>query len=781
MVGCEGWIEADLKLGHGLRRALMTGVALFVLGAPSWALAQSQSPATLTPVPADTVGEVIVTAQRRSENLQAVPLTVQAFTAADIQKAGIKSSLDLSQFTPNVDIGLPGGEGAQPIVVIRGIGLNDGNTNNAGPNGIYVDEVYLAAPTSQNFQVFDLKQIEVLKGPQGTLYGRNTSGGAINFVTAKPTDTFSGDILTSYSSFNTFNLEAAVGGPLAQHLDGRIAVTTTQSDGYMNNALTGNKENGQNSFAARGLLLYQPNTNLSILVGAHGGYLDTRPAEYRMVGTLDPNTLQQCSTANVLAGSCVDLSGYGTPKGFYDGAYNRQEHQRVVDLGGFARIEYDFGTLKLTSITAYDYNQSFRPEDTDAAPDRLVEANYAVQSNDVSQELRLSQSTKTWDWTAGLYYSSETLHQNQPLFILLDFDDLFGPGSGDGIAERAYDNSRQTTDSYAIFAQGDYHLTDQLKITLGGRYSYETKSFIYNASYQTQQGGINNFGPLTTIPTFNEQLHDGAFNYRAAVDYTLVKDVSIYGSIATGFKSGGFNGGFLSTDPAEIATQLRPVKPEHVTSYEAGVKAEFFDRRLRVDLAAFYNDYNNQQVFTLVQSPVPNNPPVNVLDNAPKAHTDGLDMSIVFTPLAGLTLTENFGYLQTRLDQYTVTRSPGAPDYTGNVLPLAPSISSSMNVDYRRTLFGGEADFQFSANYKSKQFFDTSNDPLTTQGNYWIENLRVAYRPSRFPNLEVAAYVHNLADTHYLVDGFDLSSPFGLLEDVVGRPRSFGGELNYRF
>lgn len=726
-----------------------------------------------------TVEEIVVTAQRKSENLQQVPITVQAITAAAIQNLGIKSSTDLSQFTPNVAIATPAGEGNQPIITIRGIGLNDYNSNNSGPNGVYIDEVYLSAPGSQTFQVFDLEQIEVLKGPQGTLYGRNTSGGAINFISTKPSDVFTADAHLSYSSFNTFNFEGAVGGPITSNLSGRIAVTTKQSDGYMHNSLTGQDENGANSYAARAQLLYKASDALKVLLTLHGGYVDNRPTEYRHVGSINPATGAYCSVSATLSGQCIDALGYGTPSGFYDGAWNRQQHLRIRDWGASARVDYTPGPITFTSLTALTHNDRFHPEDSDASPNRLIEINYGVQSNTITQEFRASQTTSRFDWVAGAYLLHEILRQDQPSFVFLDIDKIYGAHAGDGTAFVSPNRNRQGTDSYAVYGQGDYNLTDRLKLTVGGRYSSEKKTFAYTAGYAFQAGGIDHFAPVINVPSFGGRLRDDAFNYRLALNYAATDDLRVYASVASGFKSGGFNGGFLSADPSEIAVQLTPVSPEHVTAFEVGVKADLLDRRLRVNASVFYNDYRDMQVFTLIPSPI-QNIPLNVLDNAPKAHTQGLDLSIIGKPVGWITITQSLGLLDTRLDRYTVTRDPRTPDYSGNKLPLAPEVSASTIVEVKREMFGGTTDLQLSANYKSKQFFDTSNNPLTTQKPYWIANARLGYSPDQAA-WEAAVFVRNLNDQKYLVDAFDLSTPFGVVEQIVGVPRSVGVELNYKF
>ena len=761
------------------RAALLAGGAIgsFTLCARAY----SQEAPAAPPPPSNTISEIVVTAQKRSENIQNVPIAIQALSPTEIRSLGVRSSADLGQFISNVDITSPAGEGNEAIVTIRGIGLNDYDSNNAGPNGVYVDETYISAPASQTFQTFDLDRIEVLKGPQGTLYGRNTSGGALNFITAKPSDTVKGDLLASYGSFNTLNVEAALGGPIAASLDGRVAVVTNQSDGYFHDLASGKRENGSNNFAGRAELQWKPTSALTVLFNLHGGRVDQRPTEYRHIGTLDSATGLQCGNADILAGRCVDAFGTGTPRGFYSGSVDRTAHLRTNDWGGYGRADYDLGAVKLTSLTSFNHNDRFHPEDTDATALRLLEIDFGAVSNTVTQEFRASHTGGRLNWVAGVYYLHEVLKQDQPLSLFADADLVFGaPGAGDGFAARLYDRSRQQTAAYAAFGQADYRITDRLKLTLGGRYSYEHKSFDYQGSLQTQQGGLDSYGPILDLGLYRAKLTDDSFNYRAALDYTIRPGLLAYVSIATGFKSGGFNGSFLSTDPAEIARQLVPVRPEHVRTYETGFKGIFLDRRLLFDVAAFYNEYTDEQVFTPVNSPVPTNPPLNVLDNAPKAHTQGFDIQVIAKPVTGLTLSENLGLLEAKLDQYTVSLAPGAPDYSGNRLPLAPRVSSSTVADYRFQAGSGTADLQLSAAYKSRQFFDTTNDPLVAQKGYWIVNGRLAYTLAD-QRTELAVYAHNLLDRKYISGASNLSNTFGILEYVVGRPREVGVELNFKF
>ena len=723
---------------------------------------------------------IVVTAQKRAEDIQSVGSSIQAFSGKSLEDLGIKSTSDIAQFAPNVSIALPSGAGNQPLISIRGIGLNDYDTNNAGPNGVYLDEVYLSTPSSQTFSTFDLQSVEVLKGPQGTLYGRNTDGGAINLVSVKPSDEFSANLHAEYGSYNTANLEGAIGGEILSGLDGRAAFTINRSEGYVHNLLTGENENGAGSFAVRGMLLFKPIDALKMLFNVHGGQVDNRPTEYRHLGDLDPATGAQCTPAQTNAAQCVDLFGYGTPAKFYDGAYNRQQHLRVTNAGSYLRMDYDVGAVNLTSISAVEYNNKLHPEESDASPNRLLEINFGVHSTTISQELRAAQSRDTYNWVAGLYYLHENLAQNQPLFFGLDGDTVFGaPGALDGVAFRAFDTSEQLTDAYAAFGQGEYLFFDQLKLILGGRLSKEHKSFLYNGSIQLQQGGQDNFGPVTElVPPTPEHLDDSNFSWKAALNYNLTKDVLAYMSATTGFKSGDFNGSFLSTDQNEIKRQLVPVRPEKVKSYEIGIKSSWFERRVIANVAAFYNDYRDMQVFILIPSPDNAGFSINVLDNAPKTHTMGIDFDIAGKLTPNLTLSLQAGILQAKIDDFKSSRSLSLLDYSGNQLPVAPHGSASVLLDYKLPLPVGALDLQANANYRSHMWFDVSNDPWIQQSGYWLMNARAAYDNGHW---EVGAFVHNIANQEYYNDMFDLTVPFGLIQGIRGTPRMFGVEFNWRY
>lgn len=725
------------------------------------------------------IEEITVTAQKRAQNVQDVPISVSALDGGTLKELGIKSSDEVAEFMSNLQIALPSGKGNQPLISIRGVGLSDFNTNNAGPNGVYADEVYLSSPASQTFQTFDLDRVEVLKGPQGTLYGRNTTGGAINYISAKPTDDPFASVHSSYGSFNTWETDGVVSGPITDRIKGRLAFEHGQSDGYMENLQNGKTENGANDYAARGIIEAKVTSDLTLTWNLHGGRTDTRPAEYRQVGTLSA-PFTQCANAAILAGQCTDLYGYKASSGFYQGNYNRDQDLHIGAYGTSLRADYVLGSVTLTSLTAFEYATKYHPEDTDAEPNRLLEVDYGVKSKTFTQEFRAAGGGESYHWLGGIYYLNEDLNQNQTSYALLDLDKVFFPGIGNGNALVGTGISTQRTAAYAGYGQTDFQLLDRLRLTLGGRYTYEHKAFDGIGLLSTETNG--SFPAQAPIYGAQENLSNGKASWRAALDYKLTDQVMTYASISTGFKSGGFNGGFLDTNPANALRQLQPIKPETVTAYEVGFKSDLFDKRLRLNGAAFYYDYSDMQVFNLIPAQAAGALPVQVLDNAPTATIEGIELSAETKPVRDFTTQLNLGLLNTKMG--TFISGQGTSDvenFTGHRLSLSPKFNAEAIAAYTIDMPNDDlVKAETSLSYRSKQFFDVRNDPLLTQAGYWLLNARVSYRTDD-GHWEFAAFGKNLTGTKYLNYATNLSNPFGLLEEVVGPPRSGGIEVTYRY
>ncbi|MBO1325549.1 TonB-dependent receptor [Acetobacter garciniae] len=725
------------------------------------------------------IEDVVVTSQHRQERIQDIPISITAFDAKTLKKFNLKSSDDLASHLTDVQIAMPSGKGNQPLIAIRGIGLNDTNTNNAGPNGVYVDGIYEASPAGQTFQTFDLERVEVLKGPQGTLYGRNTTGGAISYVTAKPTDKFYANQDIEYGSWNSVSMTSILNGKIADGVDGRVAINYNYSDGYFRDLTDNNTTNGANDLAYRGQIKAKPADDLTLLFNFHGGLVSRRPDEYRNVGTFNGAFGDTCSNSAITAGHCTDLYGYNGSKSFYKGYYNRDRPLWINAMGGSVQLEWSPGPFTLTSLTGYEVSHKIHPEDTDAGPNQILEIDYGVRSTDISQEFRVNGSGRRYHWLVGLYYLNEHLKQDQSLNELTDLDQILGmAGAGDGTSMATRTINGQFTQSVAAFSQVDYEILDRTHLTLGGRLTYEHKAFNDYTLASIEEGGV--MPARTPLYSIQENLTNRAASWRVAIDHKFTNAIMAYGSISTGFKSGGFNGGFLDIDPVNAAYQLRPVKPEYVTAYEVGFKADFLRHRLRWNAAGFFNSYRDQQIYNLI--PGSNGVALSTLGNAPRAQIKGVESEFDLTPIPRLTMQLNVSFLNAQLGRFTAgAGTPSAVSYRGNQLPNAPHITATMLAMYHVPFQNGD-DLQFMLNssYRSHQYFDSTNNPLVAQRAYWLFNGKITYALAK-PNLQISFIGKNLTGEKYLNFMSNLSSGLGILEEVVGTPRYFGGEANYTF
>jgi iron complex outermembrane receptor protein len=527
----------------------------------------------------------------------------------------------------------------------------------------------------------------------------------------------------------------------------------------------------------------QVTDDLTLLFNVHGGNVNRRPDEYKNVGVLTGVLGAMCSNAAILAYQCTDVFGYKAPSAFYKGYYDRDANLYINALGGSMRADWQLGDVALTSLTAYETSHKLHPEDSDADPYDVVEINYGVKSTDITQEFHASGQGANYHWLAGLYGLVEHLQQNQAIALFTDVDQLFGfPGIGDGLAEYARTLNGQFTESTAIFGQGDVELFPGARLTLGGRLTYEHKTFdaLSLATFETNAA----FPPETPLYDLQENLANRGASYKAAFDYRLTKTILAYASISTGFKSGGFNGGFLANDVPEALVQLRPIKPEYLTDYEIGEKADWLDGRLRVNTAGFYYSYRDLQTYNIIQSPLAASGealPLSVLTNAPTATIEGAEFELDAAPFPNLDTSVTVSYVDAYLGPFVSGAGSGPPQVlTGKELPNTPRFTVILQGDYKIPVRSGGFDVFASLNYRSHQFFESNNNPLVAQNGYWILNARVAYTTAN-QKWEFAAIGRNLTGQEYLNFSNDLTSGFGLLEEIVGPPRYIGGEVIYHY
>ena len=740
--------------------------------------------------------EILVTAQKREQPLQETPISVTAFTGDMIENLGLRQSVDIAAQTPNYSVGYPNGDTGVPALFIRGVGLNDFSTLNQGPIAAYADEVYIASAAAQIFQLLDVERVEVLRGPQGTLYGRNATGGAVNYVSRKPTTELDGWARASAGEWHSTKFEGAIGGPIGDKLGYRLAVLKTDSDGWMKNEFTGHDQQGVNELAWRALLEANPNEDLNLLLNVHGGKTKSDSVQYRHLGTW-PEAFwfgDNCPNSQILAGNCVDVVGYSEDAPFtnpftgvdspavpqYDkGNYDFEAKNDTSFWGSSLTANWSFGNeMTLTSISAYDKIDDSRPEETDASPADTLTGVLGIDQTTYSQEIRLAQQRDGWNWLVGAYYlndqgddktSFDLLRLLRPFYVGVDDPLICGPlvpvGNPTGFCppESVFEQqsgTKQTIESVSIYGDATIDLNDAWTLAFGLRYTDE--SVDQNARFFYVQPDAGN--PI--ISSADESTSFDNVSGRAVASWRANDNVMLYASISTGFKAGGIQ----STTDGSF-----PYKEETLLSYETGFKTTLAGGKIRFNGSAFYYDYSDMQVFQFV---IVGNPPLplSLLTNASDAEIYGGELEFQWLPVEHVLINLGLGLLNT---EYLHFKDDLGNDFSGNNITLAPDVTFNGMAQYDVPLSFGTLTFQADWSYQSKVYFDSLNNPLLSQDSYWLSNGRIAWT-SLDDRWEVAAWGRNLGDEEVMVYAFDLSF-FGLHEQMLGTPRQYGVEVTYRY
>lgn len=756
-----------------MKQALLVSAAIAALCSPLAAHAQDtadQIDQTAEEAP-QIFGNIIVTARKIEENSQDVPISISTFGGDALNEIGITGSQELGNLVPGLEIGRTNGGAAPLIIFLRGSGLNDFGTNNAGPVALYADDVYISSPPLTQFQFFDVERVEVLKGPQGTLYGRNTTGGAIKTISNKPTDEFEFRGRALVGEFEMTEFEAAISGPITEGLRVRAAIQKTDSDGYGTNLVDGSTTNGRDSLSWRAMADIDVADNFRIRLNVHGAHDNSEVARPNFLGIIPPD------------GS--DIFGYSGPGtgNVFDGLYDPAPDNDFDNIGGYVDMEWEIGEVTITSVTAFDDVEAFNVDDTDAGPNEFLDFIFGSDSQTFTQELRATGRTGSLNWLVGAFYLQEELNQDQTADIarlLRDipvefggtggFPDPFGELTGGLPVVFARTINTQDTQTFAVFGQLDYALSDQWTVTVGGRFTAERRDF--DGTGQIEEELLAPV-PIPLYEVEGLEQDDDAVSFKFGLDYTPSDDVLLYASFSRGFKSGGFNGGNVGFQPDPIAA-LEPFEPEFVNAYELGFKSELLDNSLRINGAVFLNDTSDLQVFTLINT---GDLPITQLTNAADAEVFGFELDVTAYPLDGFVLNFTTAYLDSELQNFI---SGNGEDLSGNQLAFTPRWSISGFARYDHDLGNaGSVYAQGSFSYKDDQFFSTENDPLAGQEAYTLVNARIGYETAN-GRFGIAAFVKNLTDEAYFTNIFDLTD-FGFYQRFLGEPRQFGAEVLFNF
>jgi len=735
-----------------LRRPLVAAVAL-AAAATLPGLAQAQGSGLLE--------EVNVTAQKREESVQDLPISVTAFSGDTMKALGFTNSIQLAAQTPGLQTAQINGEGNIPVVSIRGVGMLDFSEHNESPSAVYVDEFYKAILSSLDFQLFDLERAEVLRGPQGTLFGRNATGGLVQYLTVKPSQETEGYVDVTAAEYGEIITEGAVGGGLTDTVAGRVSAIYSKHDGYSDQKYPGNKDgNALDMWGARGQLAFDSGEDLFILAMVSGGHNknDGGNTYQYQASSLDPNTGLAVKQPNP---PFVPNDRRAVNTDLPD------MKLETDDFLSLLRIEYAVNdNIQLVSLSGYEnFNKEFT-NDPDASPLAIFGTYYDAKGEEWTQELRLAGEYDKSRWIAGVFYMD---YQNMGKQNAILGPDGYGEASGPYIPYQDIDWDMHTK-TWAVFGQYEYDITDRLTGVLGARYGSEDKRF--EATWVSELGNPADALDFTKAAVGDLTKFDKSnTSYNARLNYHVTEDLLTYVGTARAYKAGTFNMGFF---PLADINQI-PVGEERLTSYEIGFKSTFADGLARLNGATFYYQYDDHQAFVFDSATL-----TNFLFNN-DAEVYGAELELQASPWEGWDFVLGVSYLDTTLND---VREPGGEGTGGAVkdrnMVMAPELSANALVRYSFGAFGGTAALQADGTYNDEQYFDAFNSPALKEGSYVMGNVRASWT-SGDDHWTTTVFVENVTDEEYRGYAFDLTGTIGSLQEVWSRPRWAGVTVGYRF
>ena len=681
--------------------------------------------------------EVIVTAQRRTENLQDIPLAVTSFSARNLSDKGVYDLFGLTSLAPNLDVVQNNG---RVKVFIRGIGLTLDNSGSEGAVAVHQDGVVIAYPNSQGTSFHDIERIEVLRGPQGTLFGRNATGGTLNIITRGPTEEVKINARANFGNYETREFELGVGGPLVKDkLLGRAAFYKVDRDGFGKNSFDGKDIDDRDEVAARGKLKWQVTDDLTAEVAMDYWEADDSGAVVHTFG----------SAFGELQG--VVEGGSGKPS-FRDIASETEESRDMRTYGYSVDITYEINeNFTFKSLTGYRDEHSVKKSQYDGTDNPGWPSTNVNSGVHFSQEFQLNWDTDRINSVFGLYYFDDDVFVTNtvPFEFAINLP-------GDIFDERGH----AETEAYAAFGSLTWAVTERLNLTAGVRYSDEKRTTESSFQLRIQLFGLDLFLPLN-----NQRSYD-AWTPRFSIDYALTDDSMVYFTASRGFKSGQILPG--NTAP--------PLNPEFIWSFEGGIKSVLFGDRLKANLSAFYYDYTDLQVSQLLGLSF-------TLTNAAAAEAIGVEAELAYLLTENTQLELVYGFLDNEFTEF-YTQDPIFPELgllnlKGNPLPNSPKhmFTASASQTFPTTM--GDFDVRVDWRWKDAAYFDPYKRESASQDSYSNVSMRGTFQP-RNQNWSLSAWVTNLTDKKAFVTNYiSLASGGFPRNGDINDPRTYGIELRY--
>lgn len=672
---------------------------------------------------------VTVTVQKRPQEAQDVPIAMTSLSYRTLDRFKVENLRDLSRLTPNFLVSAF--NNTSPTIAIRGatntftqIGVNK-------PVAVVIDDVFIPRNSAATFELYDLDSVQILRGPQGTLFGRNVTGGAVVLNTRQPLlGVKAAAASIEMGNYNERKYDGMASMPFGEKMAASLTVSGHSHDGYGRDRLNGRELDDQDSSSIRGQLLFQANPEVKVLLRAD--YADDRTGG---------RTLSSKGVGNDGDRRTAEI---GTVQGYARNIW-----------GASANVDWQTPAGNFTSITAYRESQSGETfSGTGVSYSFLTGGSQTVNRDrdnpgTFSQELRYA--SPKWargDFVAGLYYLDEAAHRNLQIRA-------FAAGSGNVVTSQDIDQ-KVDTESLAGYLDGTWHITPTIGLTVGGRYTSDRK--------EAALVRVDNIVATRGFTLSGLSTRWSEFTPRAVLTWQPVKAVNLYGSVTRGFTSGGYN-----TEASTAAIATVPFAPETVTNYEVGLKAQFWERRLRANLAVFHEKYADKQELYF-------NTPTQVLTivNASAATMDGAEIELLFTPVKSLALNVAYGRLEATYDNFFV---PGVLNNTGNPLGSSPKNKFSAGADYQISL-GERGTLSTTASYSwtDNYYTGATKDPNLFVSAYALFNASVRW-DSADGHWRVSVWGKNLADTEFLLT----PSTQGVLAEYLGEPRTYGVTLSWRY
>jgi iron complex outermembrane recepter protein len=776
-----------------LRLASLVACAL----SGSTVFAQAAAPAARDTSGSGGLEEIVVTAQKREQSLNDVGLSITAATGEQLALIGVQDTGDLAKITPGLTF--TESQDGTPLYTLRGVGFNDYTLGASPAVSVYVDQVPLAYGAFTQGATLDLERVEVLKGPQGILFGQNSTGGAINYIANKPTRDMEGRFQLSYGRFNTMDGEGYISGPVSDTVSMRLSASATNSDEWQKSATRDEELGKQDTLRGRFQTLWEPNDALSLLFSANGwrDQSDTQAGQLQGLFLQIPDGTGTANPAEVnrriAAFQAYPLAGNDERSADWDDDRDLSHDDTFYQLS--VRADYTFSeAVTLTSVTAYsEYEENYGVDrDGTSLRNAGVKADGDVES--FSEELRLSGQAGAVNWLVGGNYATNDVVSANDIYTGDSTNTAILPG-GPFIAASTT-TITQDIEEYAMFANAELAVTETITLLAGGRYTESkndyTSCMTGDIGMQTTFAGLSDLisatpdapaGPTTCLnlqagtfelirTPFDAKLEEDNLSWRAGVNFKPSDDVLLYTLASRGYKSGSF-----PTVPASTTAQFAPVTQESVTAYEVGTKLTALDNALQFNAAVFHYKYDDKQVRGIILDPVFNQ--LEQLVNIPEAEINGGEVEVTARPMMGLTLRAAATYVDSEVKRFTgINNARETGDFSGSALPFSPEWHVVADIDYRWDLSGSLGAFVGGNLLYNSETNSTLGDPDSSRIDAFTTiDLRAGIQ-SLDDRWMFSLWGRNVTDEYYWTNQF-------VTQDVItryaARPQTYGATFSFNF